>query len=354
MREIRLVPSAEKAECAFDGLRASIRRVIEPEKLQHLMRFNPPATRTVPFSFYALPLPSFQSPVNIPQNIHISDSMPPTFHMNNFKLWAPPHRKPFSQYKSPNPCSPIIQNLPRPKPYNSLSGTLPLRKHHLPARPPAEVCVHISANSQPCTPPRQISIPQPNTYSENPKHGAASPHDLAPHISDPNPIPNRDPQDDTSIPIEPPTFRGDFAEDGLSSPSLSSSDDSLEEFFRPPDTQDDIPINPLILANHGPWEDSDLQESVPQADSLIDQGTTCPYPDPPTVLHSPPDRYQDSSEGASGEHGHTQSSDHPHNYNHQQLHPFQHNTDPDASYPNGARGNAHVGRQPKSSKRKTQ
>jgi hypothetical protein len=37
-------------------------------------------------------------------------------------------------------------------------------------------------------------------------------------------------------------------------------DDSSEEFSRLPDAQDSIPNDPLILANHRPWEDSDLQK----------------------------------------------------------------------------------------------
>ncbi|EYE95571.1 uncharacterized protein EURHEDRAFT_411851 [Aspergillus ruber CBS 135680] len=58
---------------------------------------------------------------------------------------------------------------------------------------------------------------------------------IQPHISDPDPIPRCDIQDDTDIIMKPPAFREDFAEDGLSSPSISSSDDSLEGFFRLPD-----------------------------------------------------------------------------------------------------------------------
>ncbi|RJE21946.1 hypothetical protein PHISCL_05721 [Aspergillus sclerotialis] len=235
----------------------------------------------------------------------------PTFYLNNFKPWAPSHRKPFSPRKSPNLCTLRTQKLPRPKPYQtSLPSTLPLPKHHLPARPPAEVCVHTSANAQsrtlltPQCQPQQISKPQPNTCLENPKHSAASPHDLAPHISDPDPIPRSDLQDDTNIPVEPPAFPGDSTEDGLSSPSISSSGESLE-FFRLPDTQDDIPIDPVILADHGPWKESTLQQSVPQADSLINSEMTCPYPNLPPVLHTPPDHDRDSSEKACGQHNNT-------------------------------------------------
>ena len=287
--------------------------------------------------------------------------MPPTFHMNNFKPWARSYRKSFSPYKSPNPYTSRTQKSPRPKPYHdSLSSTLPLPKHNLPARPPAEVCVHISANTQLCTSsspqsqPLEISVPEQNTYPETPEHGTTSPHDSAPHFSDPDPIPRCDIQDDTDIPIEPPAFRGDSAKNALSSPSISSSDDSLEEFFRLPDAQDDIPVDPAILANHWPWEDGSFQQSVPQADSFINSETTCSYPDPPPVLHRPPNYYRSSCEKAGGQNGNTQTSDHSHIHDYQQLHSSQHDTDPDTSYPDGVHGDHHVGGQSQSSKRKTQ
>ena len=280
--------------------------------------------------------------------------------MNNFKPWACSYRKPFSPYKSPNPCTPRTLKSPRPKPYHdSLPSTLPLPKHNLPARPPAEVCVHISANIQPCTSsssqsqPLEISVPEQNTYLETPEHSTTSPHDSAPHFSDPDPISRCDIQDDTDIPIEPPAFQGDSAENALSSPSISSPDDNLEEFFRLPDAQDDIPIDLAILANHWLWEDGSLQQSVPQADSFINSETTCSYPDPPPVLHSSPNYHQGSCERLVARMAILKQMT-THIHDHQQLHPSQHNTDPDASYPNGVRGDHHVGGQSKSSKRKTQ
>ncbi len=36
----------------------------------------------------------------------------------------------------------------------------------------------------------------------------------------------------------------------------------------------------------------DLQFHGPQAGSLVIPETACPFPDPPAILHSPPDRYQ--------------------------------------------------------------
>jgi hypothetical protein len=298
----------------------------------------------------------------IPQNIPISCNILPTFHMNNSKPWAPPLRKPFSPHESVNSRSPRTSNLPRPKPrHDSFPSTLPLPKHHLPVRPPAEVCVHISTKTRPCTPlssqfqPQEISVPPLSTpYSENPKQGTTSPHDQAPYTSNSDPISPCDLQEITDIPIEPPFFRGDTGEDGLLSPSISSSDDSSEEFFRLQGLQSDVPIDPAILANNGPWEASNLHQTIPQGDSLIVSETICPYPEPPPVLHNASDYHRDSGEGAGSQDGDTQTSDHHPIHGHQQLHSSHHNTDRDVSSSNGANENSHIGGQSKTSKRKTQ
>ncbi|KAB8215117.1 hypothetical protein BDV33DRAFT_195537 [Aspergillus novoparasiticus] len=218
-------------------------------------------------------------------------------------------------------------NLTHPNPrHDSLPSTLPIPKHSLPARPPAEVCVNISTNTQPGTPlssqsqPRGISIPPPNTpSSEKPKHATASPPDPAPHTSNSDEISPYDFQDITETPIEPPFFREDTVEDGPSSPSMSSSDDSLKEFFRLPDIQNDIPIDPLILANDGPWEASDLHQTVLQDDSLIVSETICPYPEPPPILHHVPDHHRVSSERPRSQNGNIQTRDHAHAHAHIHL-----------------------------------
>jgi hypothetical protein len=236
--------------------------------------------------------------------------MLPTFHMNSFKPWAPPPRKPFPPHEMPTACNPRPPSPLHPETsHDSPPNTLPLPKHHLPARPPAEVCVLVSANTQLYTPSsshiqtwetwRQDS--ELKTFSEEPGRGAASPRNLVPHIQASDQIPSYDPQDDTSISTEPPAFRGDYAQDGLSSLSISSSDDSLEESFRPLDKQDAIPIDPLILTNNGSWEGGHLHLSIPQDNSLINLETTCPYPDPLAALHSPLDHYRDASERNAGE-----------------------------------------------------
>ncbi|KAL3470248.1 hypothetical protein BJX99DRAFT_52329 [Aspergillus californicus] len=280
--------------------------------------------------------------------------MMPTFQMNNFKPWAPPHRRPFAQHKSSNLCSTRTQNPPR--------STLTPLKHDLPARPPVEVCVSTNAGIWPSpspsssqSQPRDTTAPEPHTYSEIPKHDK-NPNDLAPHLRDADMISRRDLRVNTDTPTEPPSLvLGDSVEVNLSSPSVSGSDDSLEEFFRLPVIQDDTPIDPAILADYGSWEDVNLQLSVPEvADSLIDSRTICSYPDPPPVLYSPPGHYQDPSKRASVQNGSSQISDHPLIHDGQQLRPSQQGTSPDVSYANDARGNHHVCGESRSPKRKRQ
>ncbi|KAL4927746.1 SANT/Myb-like DNA-binding domain-containing protein [Aspergillus undulatus] len=279
--------------------------------------------------------------------------MLPTYHMNNFKPWAPPNRRPSAQHKSSNLCSTKTQNLP----WNTLTPP----KHELPARPPVEVCVSTNAGIQPnlsssqCQ-PRDTTAPEPHTYPETPQHDK-NPNDLVPCLKDVDIISCCELQDSTGTPTKPPSLiQGDSGEATLSFPSVSGSDDSLEEFFRLPDAQDDSPIDPAILAHYGSWENVNLQPSVPEvADSIIGPGTICLYPDPPPVLYSPPPGHcQDSSRRASDQNGSTQTSDHALTHDSQQLHPSQQGTSLEASYANNAHGNHRVCEEPKSLKRKRQ
>ncbi|KAL2845902.1 hypothetical protein BJY01DRAFT_234802 [Aspergillus pseudoustus] len=280
--------------------------------------------------------------------------MLPTFHMNSFKPWTPPPTKPFLPHKTPRNPRPPSSLRPTPS-RGSPPSTMPLPKHHLPARPPAEACVFASSPSSSSS---HIQIretlrsdPESKTFSEEPDRGAVSPRNLVPHIQAPAPDPMSrcDPQDNAGISTEPPAFREDYAGDGLSPPSISSSDNSLEESFRPPDAHEDVPINPLILTNNGSWRDVGLESLVPQDSSLVNLETTCPYPDPPATLHSPLNHYQDASERNMGWDNGIQTSDH----DRQKVHHSSHSTDPGLFYPDSAHGNHHVDEGFKSSKRKT-
>ncbi|KAB8213247.1 hypothetical protein BDV33DRAFT_70881 [Aspergillus novoparasiticus] len=130
---------------------------------------------------------------------------------------------------------------------------------------------------------------------------------------------------------------------------MSSSDDSLKEL------QDGIPINPLILANDGPWETSDLHQPVLQDGSLIVSETICPYPKPPPILHHVPDHYRVSSEQPRSQNGNIQTRDHPHAHAHiqslGQLHLYHDNSETGASCSSGPSKNLH-GKPSKNCKRK--
>ncbi|KAF7184760.1 hypothetical protein CNMCM7691_006253 [Aspergillus felis] len=251
--------------------------------------------------------------------------MPPIFQVNNFK--------PFPPHKSPNSGSQRASNSPCPEPRpESLPSTLPIPQHHLPVRPPAEVCMHLSTKSR--------------AY-------ATSPCKLAPH---PPQTPHTSTQDRahcdsqgaTGTPTELSCFPGDIMEAGLPSPSISSLDDSFEEMFGFPDIQSTIPIDPAMLANNGSWEASDQRQPVPPCDSALDSETICPYPEPPPVLHNTLGSYQDYSEGASSSNGGIQTNYHSHIYGHQESRSSNHNAEPDLSH------SSNVSEQSKNPKRKRQ
>ncbi|KAL2380379.1 hypothetical protein RJ035_006817, partial [Blastomyces gilchristii] len=184
----------------------------------------------------------------------------------NFKPWAPLHLKLLSSYVSHHSCSPAASCSPPSKPHHdSPRSTLPPPKHHLSARPPAEVCMSFSTNARPCTPTasqfqeREISIPPSSTpSSENPKHGPLYPHDPA-HLTPNSPqIAAFDTQDLTALSDKLPLLERGTAGPGPSSPSTNSSDGSLEKFFRPLVLQNNILIDPAILSNDRPRQASRL------------------------------------------------------------------------------------------------
>ncbi|KAL2866152.1 uncharacterized protein BJX67DRAFT_372802 [Aspergillus lucknowensis] len=225
--------------------------------------------------------------------------MLPIFYINNFKPWAPLPRKPFLPYKTSSTCFLRLPNSPSSMPsYNLPPSTLLLPKHYLPAQPLAEVCMLVIANTQPYL--------ESNTFLEDPDYGAAFPCNPVPYIPAVDLISCYNSQDNTSISTKPPIFQGDYVEDTLSPLSISSLDNSLEEFFLLLDTQEDIPID--LIA--------------------------CPYPDPPTLLPIPPNNYQNPSR--------------------RDLPSFLPNTNPDQPCPSGADRNQHISRELKILKQKAQ
>ncbi|CEL10095.1 hypothetical protein ASPCAL13222 [Aspergillus calidoustus] len=243
--------------------------------------------------------------------------MLPAFQINNFKPWTPLPAKPCPPHRTLNACFPRTSITPNPEPSHVLlPGTLPPPKHHLPARPPAEVCVHVSANTQ--------------LESETFGRSTASRQSSMPHVPAPDLIRPCYAQDDTRTPTEPPGFQADDAARNVPSPSASSSTNSLEDFFRMPDSpQDNIPIDPVILANLGPWESDDLQLHAPPADGITNPETTCLYPEPPAIFSSPASRFEVPDESDGSDNGGIQGTC----YGCQRMQPPSPGTGPDQSFP---------------------
>ncbi|OJD23060.1 hypothetical protein ACJ73_05595 [Blastomyces percursus] len=178
-----------------------------------------------------------------------------------------------------------------------------------------------------------MSIPPPS--SENPRHRVSSLCDLAHHTRSLHPILARDVQDDTSdTPTElPPLGRGSTGT-GSSSPSITrsdgSSDGSLEDFFRLPDLQNNIPIDPAILADDAPWDISDLHQPVQQGDDLASPKAIYPYSVPrPSMSCEPPNHHQGSRERSDYWNRNSQADDDTQVLDHRQIHPSRCGADVD-------------------------
>ncbi|EDN10538.1 predicted protein [Histoplasma mississippiense (nom. inval.)] len=174
-----------------------------------------------------------------------------------------------------------------------------------------------------------MSIPPPS--SENPRHRVSSLCDLAHHTPNSHPTPARDVQDDISdTPTElPPLGRGAIGADS-SSPSIASSDGSLEDFFRLPDLQNNIPIDPAILADDAPWDISDLHQPVQQGDDLANPKAIYRYPVPPLSMSCDnPNHHRGSGERPDGWSRNSQAVDDTHVLDHRHIHPARCGTDVD-------------------------
>jgi hypothetical protein len=113
-----------------------------------------------------------------------------------------------------------------------------------------------------------------------------------------------------------------FPEDALtyiSSPSVSSSDESWQEFLQPADQQNGIPIDPVILTNNGPWEAEDERQHIhADVDAVISQ-TICQYPDLPPLLRDTRAENRNSNAYPEAQEGSSRSDGPPHNQSHAQI-----------------------------------
>ncbi|KAH3574797.1 hypothetical protein KXV95_007223, partial [Aspergillus fumigatus] len=212
--------------------------------------------------------------------------------------WTPPFRIRSSSMRSrlhpPSNKSPAIKFRQSPLPQ-----ALPLPKHQLPARPPAEVCIHASA----VTPSGTSRDPQSPSRESFRLHSATTPARTPAISSDPQhaerleqslrnePGPSSAPDLATSrrvhdaidASIDAPFFPEDALR-YISSPSVSSSDESWQEFPQAADEQNDILIDPVILTNNGPWETEDECQHIHADGDAVNSETICQYPDPPLLL----------------------------------------------------------------------
>lgn len=112
--------------------------------------------------------------------------------------------------------------------------------------------------------------------------------------------------------------------------------------------QNDIPIDPLILADNGPWEAGDLRQPSLQSDSPTVSEMICPYPDPPPVFCDAPDQ-QDSI--TQRQDGNPRSISPPHTKGHQQLPRSYLSTEADISTSESPLDTSHGDKKSKSHKR---
>ncbi|GLA58859.1 hypothetical protein AtubIFM54640_009587 [Aspergillus tubingensis] len=239
-----------------------------------------------------------------------------TFHIENFRPWAfppptkspsptqpapptpypPPARFPPPRRFSPSTRFPLPKqhppsNFPRShSPCNKSSAIklcdeprpriLPLPKHPLPARPPADACVNTSAKGAPYTfsgsqlSPPQSPIPSSDTLPDerHPETPERTVEDREGGVSDS--ITLWDDQNATVSLTEAPAL-----------PVIASSPSTLDSEHSPPLSakHNDIPIDPVILADDGSWMIGELQSIQPK-NHFLGSETSFPYPDPPVAL----------------------------------------------------------------------
>ncbi|KAI3015043.1 hypothetical protein CBS147347_11305 [Aspergillus niger] len=215
------------------------------------------------------------------------------FPLENFRQWAspaptqtpPPTRfplpkkhLPFKPPRSQSPCnkSSALKLCDEPRP-----RTLPLPKHPLPSRPPDDACVNTNnAKGAPNTftgsqlPSRKSPIPSSDTSPDvqHPEKPERSVGDREGDVSDSNTL--WDGQDATNSLTDVPALQ-----------VIASSPSTLNSERSPPlsDVHNDIPVDPVILADDGLWIIGELQSMHSETHS-VEPETSFPYPDPPVAL----------------------------------------------------------------------
>jgi hypothetical protein len=105
----------------------------------------------------------------------------------------------------------------------------------------------------------------------------------------------------------------------ISSPSVSSSDESWQEFLQPADEQNGIPIDPVILTNNGPWETEDERQHIHADGDGVASEIICRYPDPPPLLRDTLAENRNSNAYPEAQEGNSRSDSPLHNHLHAQV-----------------------------------
>ncbi|KAF7136849.1 hypothetical protein CNMCM5793_006419 [Aspergillus hiratsukae] len=240
--------------------------------------------------------------------------MLPVFHADNFKTWTPPFRTRSSSKHSrlhpPSNESPAIKF-----PQSPLPQALPLPKHQLPARPPAEVCIHASA----AAPSGTFRAPQSPSPKSSRLHSATTPATT--------PATSFDTQHAERLEQSPRNGPGPS-----SNPDLATSrkvhdaiDASIDAPFLPEDAlryisrTKCIPIDPVILTNNGPWETEDERQHIHADGDAVISETICQYPHPPPLLRDTLAENKNSKVYPEAQEGNTRSDSPLHNQSHAQV-----------------------------------
>ncbi|KAE8155678.1 hypothetical protein BDV40DRAFT_112331 [Aspergillus tamarii] len=273
--------------------------------------------------------------------------MLPAFHVDNFKPWVSSLPKPYPASKSHrthcarNKSSALtLCDEPRPR-------TLPFPRHQLPARPPVDACVNMSAKVTSCNSSgSQIQPPQSSMSSSHtppdaqyPEKAERSLDDHAGHASDS--VTLRDGQDAINSPSDAPALQV-----AASSPSTPNSEQSAGLS----DVHNDIPVDPMVLAD-GLWTIEELQ--MRPDDSFFTFETSCPYPDPPAVLCDTSVHHPDSNAHPKGQESNPRPVS-PHGQGHMQNSASYENAEADRSSCDTPLVASTCGQQSKLRKRKLQ
>jgi chitinase len=102
----------------------------------------------------------------------------------------------------------------------------------------------------------------------------------------------------------------------ISSPSVSSSGESWQEFLQPANQQNGIPVDPVILTNNGPWETEDERQHIHADGDAVISEIIYQYPDPPLLPRDTRAENRNSNAYPEAQEGSSRSDSPPHNQSH--------------------------------------